>query len=169
LRQRPAFRQRSHEQSVAIRRCPTATLQKGCRFYVPSLRTRASALRAEWSTSRSAQRQPSLLFAGLAYREPKYIALWRGCRPIRKHLRSCATFPSASRCCGCGRVEREHCFAAREKPEPPRSTCQMSPVQSVRHVPGPYPVPTPGPPPPPVLVKRFVFSHLYPRSFALNS
>ena len=29
-------------------------------------------------------RQPSLLFAGLAYREPKYIALWRTLPPDPK-------------------------------------------------------------------------------------
>ena len=30
-------------------------------------------------------RQPSLLFAGLAYREPKYIALWRTLPPDPKN------------------------------------------------------------------------------------
>lgn len=38
-------------------------------------------------------RQPSLLFAGLAYREPKYIALWRTLRPDPKTAEIIRSFP----------------------------------------------------------------------------
>jgi hypothetical protein len=38
-------------------------------------------------------RQPSLLFAGLAYREPKYIALWRTLRPDPKTAEIIRNFP----------------------------------------------------------------------------
>ena len=38
-------------------------------------------------------RQPSLLFAGLAYREPKYIALWRTLRPDPKTAEIVRNFP----------------------------------------------------------------------------
>ncbi len=38
-------------------------------------------------------RQPSLLFAGLAYREPKYIALWRTLRPDPKTAEITRNFP----------------------------------------------------------------------------
>lgn len=38
-------------------------------------------------------RQPSLLFAGLAYGEPKYIALWRKLRPMPKTAEIIRNFP----------------------------------------------------------------------------
>lgn len=38
-------------------------------------------------------RQPSLLFAGLAYREPKYIALWQTLRPMPKTAEIIRNFP----------------------------------------------------------------------------
>ena len=38
-------------------------------------------------------RQPSLLFAGLAYREPKYIALWRKLPPDPKTAEIIRNFP----------------------------------------------------------------------------
>lgn len=38
-------------------------------------------------------RQPSLLFAGLAYREPKYIALWRTLRPMPRTAEIIRNFP----------------------------------------------------------------------------
>lgn len=38
-------------------------------------------------------RQPSLLFAGLAYRDPKYIALWKGLRPMPKTAEIIRNFP----------------------------------------------------------------------------
>ena len=38
-------------------------------------------------------RQPSLLFAGLAYREPKYIALWRKLPPDPKTAEIVRNFP----------------------------------------------------------------------------
>jgi hypothetical protein len=38
-------------------------------------------------------RQPSLLFAGLAYREPKYIALWRTLPPDPKTAEIIRNFP----------------------------------------------------------------------------
>jgi hypothetical protein len=38
-------------------------------------------------------RQPSLLFAGMAYREPKYIALWRTLRPMPKTAEIIRNFP----------------------------------------------------------------------------
>jgi hypothetical protein len=38
-------------------------------------------------------RQPSLLFAGLAYREPKYIALWRTLQPDPKTAEIIRNFP----------------------------------------------------------------------------
>ena len=38
-------------------------------------------------------RQPSLLFAGLAYREPKYIALWKTLRPMPKTAEIIRNFP----------------------------------------------------------------------------
>jgi hypothetical protein len=38
-------------------------------------------------------RQPSLLFAGLAYREPKYIALWRTLPPDPKTAEIVRNFP----------------------------------------------------------------------------
>ncbi len=38
-------------------------------------------------------RQPSLLFAGLAYREPKYIALWRALPPDPKSAEIIRNFP----------------------------------------------------------------------------
>ena len=40
-------------------------------------------------------RQPSLLFAGLAYREPKYIALWRTLPPDPKTARDHPQLPCA--------------------------------------------------------------------------
>ena len=38
-------------------------------------------------------RQPSLLFAGLAYREPKYIVLWKTLRPMPKTAEIIRNFP----------------------------------------------------------------------------
>ena len=41
-------------------------------------------------------RQPSLLFAGLAYREPKYIALWRTLPPDPKTPEIIRNFPDTA-------------------------------------------------------------------------
>ena len=77
-------------------RCPTATaIKKAVDFMFPFIQDKS-----KWPYAHDVEyfddlpnRQPSLLFAGLAYREPKYIALWRTLPPDPKTAEIIRNFP----------------------------------------------------------------------------
>jgi hypothetical protein len=74
---------------------PPATYKKAVDFYFPFI-----ADKSKWPFPKDVEyfddlpnRQPSLLFAGLAYNEPKFIALWKKLSPDPKTAEIIRNFP----------------------------------------------------------------------------
>ena len=87
--------ERGDQRSVAIRAANGNRYQKAVEFMFPFIQDKS-----KWPYAHDVEyfddlpnRQPSLLFAGLAYREPKYIALWRTLPPDPKTAEIIRNFP----------------------------------------------------------------------------